>query len=121
MHPLALPHQPPIRFAQSVIAKEKDGVRVGVAFPSLPSLGMFIEAAAQSCAGLEDESGSSKEGFLLALKGIKLHQKAKELSYEIVVKKEYELGSMHYISFKVYRCGSEEEMASGHLTVALAP
>jgi len=117
---LNLPHQPPIRFAQNVIAKEDDGVRVAVSFPKAPSLGMMIEAAAQSCAGLEDENGSTKEGFLLALKGIKLHQKAKELSYEIVVKKEYELGSMHYIDFKVYSCANQEEVASGHLTVALA-
>jgi len=116
MTPLRLPHKAPVRFAKSILSKESSSsAKVAVEFAQIPSLAMLVEAAAQSCAALEDES---KEGYLLALKSIKLLIKPTKKSYEIAVSKEHDFGNMVYIRFEVV--DGEIEIANGYLTVALA-
>jgi len=115
MTPINLPHQPPIRFAKYIISKEEDSAKIFTEFPQLPSLAMLVEAAAQSCAALE--SGDNKEGYLLALKNIKLHEELTKNSYTIIVSKEHDFGNMIYVGFEVM--DGTVKVADGYLTVAI--
>ena len=100
MKDLKLPHQDPIRFAKHALSKEGDTYTVQVGFDSIPSLAMIVEAAAQSSAAFDE--GSSKMGFLVTLKNIKLLQKPESLEYLVKVTSGAQVDSLTYFSFETF-------------------
>ena len=116
MQELSLPHRDPIKFAKYIISQDETSARVQVEFDSLPSLGMLIESAAQSSAAIgEDES--SKMGFLVSLKNIKLlsHPTAKILEVEVV--NEHSMENMKMIQFNIFE--GEKSISSGSFMIAI--
>jgi len=75
MTELILPHQKPVRFASHVITRDGDYAIVQNDFGEIPSIGMIIEAAAQSTIAVALEEEIGRVGFLTTLKNVKLHTK----------------------------------------------
>lgn len=116
MIPLHLPHQEPVKFVHYILAKTQDTALVHTEFPSIPSIGMIAEAAAQSSGAFAGEE--TRLGFLVSLKNITLLEKPKALTYKIKVVKEFEMGAMH--SFGFVLLDGEIEVAKGNFVVALS-
>lgn len=74
MQEIVLPHQKPVKFASYIISKDGDDKAVVQnEFGQIPSIGMIIEAAAQSTIAVALEEELGRVGFLTTLKNIKLH------------------------------------------------
>ena len=112
-----IPHQKPIKFAQELLEVNENIAKVRCEFPSLPTLPMLFEAAAQSSAGFSQEK-ETKIGFLVSVKSIKLLEEARELEYIIKVEKKIEFGAVCEFFFEVFT-KDETEIASGVLTVMI--
>ena len=112
-----IPHQKPIKFAQELLEVNENIAKVRCEFPSLPTLPMLFEAAAQSSAGFSQE-GVAKVGFLVSVKSVKLLEEVTELEYTIKVEKKVEFGAICEFSFEVL---SKDELviANGVLTVMI--
>ena len=117
MKELALPHVAPIRFAKFVISKEDVVAVVRNEFATVPTLGMLIEAVAQSSAALADDDYAGNIGYLTTLKNVKLLKKPSLLEFDIEVTKEQQLGNFGYFSFEVRE--SDEPVATGSYMVVL--
>lgn len=115
MQELNLPHIEPIRFAKNILFKDATTARVAVVFPQTPSLAMMIEAAAQSTAAFSD--GSSKGGYLVGMKNVKLLNEASEKSLEVKVVLKHSLENMTLIEFEVEQ--KSLLLCKGSLTIAL--
>lgn len=112
-----LPHQEPIRFAQNIIKDEDDYKIVSCLFPSIPTLSMVSEAAAQSSASYAQEDDDAKMGFLISLKSIKLLKNLEECDYQIKIVKNFNFGIMTEFTFELIR--DNQIFVSGSLTVAI--
>ncbi len=115
MTELALPHLYPIRFAKYIISLDEDKAIVRSEFETIPSLGMLIEASAQSSAVFSDDGEQGKVGYLTLLKDVKLLTKPTSLRYDIEVILTYKAQGIGYISFKVDQ--DDETIATGILMV----
>jgi hypothetical protein len=113
MKELSLPHISPIKFAQKILFKEDTNARISLSFDELPSLGMMLEAAAQSSAAFGDTTKSG--GFLVSLKNIKLLKKPTKLALEVSLSNEHNLQDMSYFSFFIYE--GSEELVSGSFVI----
>jgi len=118
MKELALPHLAPIRFAKFVISRDGDKAIVRNEFSSIPSLGMFIEAAAQSSAAFADDAQKGQEGFLTLVKNVKLLAEPTSLEYDIAVTLAQKINNSGYLTFEVNQ--NDEIIATGTLMVTLA-
>ena len=83
------PHLPPVRFVKELIEADKKRAFAGVEFEEVPSIGMLIEAAAQSSSGIKDDDNDGRKGFLVTLKDIKLlyvedNNEARESTLEVL-------------------------------------
>ncbi|WP_128995725.1 hypothetical protein [Candidatus Marinarcus aquaticus] len=114
-----MPHLDPVRFAQSIIACEQSHATVKCEFPSIPTLSMFFEAAAQSSAAFAQD-GEAKIGFVISLKAIQLLNKMREQTAVLEVKKEVELGAVCEFSFMAYDASMQTKLAQGSFTVMLS-
>jgi len=110
-----IPHIPPIRFVKSLVSADEKKASVLVEFESIPSLAMFVEAAAQSSSAVIDDDKILKMGYLVTLKNIKLLQEPKDKTYIIDVYVESRLESFKFFSFKVF--SKNIEIANGSLSV----
>jgi len=117
MTELILPHLAPIRFAKYVISRDGDEAVVKNEFATIPSLGMLIEAAAQSSAALANEDEKGKVGYLTSLKNIKLLTQPTSLECEISVELTNRVNNIGYLSFEVNQ--SEVLIASGVFIVVV--
>lgn len=114
-----LPHLPPILFAKEVLSHVEKRATVRCAFPFLPTLPMFVEAAAQSTSAFSDSDTPTK-GFLVLIKDVSLHVKAHSLSCVIVLEVRLSLGNSSEFYFEVFddeALGSK--IASGSLMIVL--
>ena len=116
MQELELPHGDFLKFAKKILEKQHGTARVLIEFPKTPSLGMFIEAAAQSCAAL-NEHEEVQEAYLVALKSIKLHNPVTTKRYEVLLREEFTLEKMIYIKFEV--TDKDTKIVDGYLTIAI--
>ena len=117
MIPLNLPHQDPIKFAKYVISKNADiEAIVRIAFDTLPSLAMLVEAVAQSSAAFGE--GDAKMGYLVTIKNIELIQKATSLEYDAKIKSAHQIEQLSYFEFEVL--DREELIAKGEFIIALS-
>ena len=117
MTELVLPHQAPIRFAKYVLSKNDNVALVKNEFATPPSLGMLIEAAAQSGAAFADEDSKGRVGYLTTLKNIKLLAKPTSLEYNIKVTLTHQIENFGYLSFEVNQ--NEELIATGSFMVVI--
>lgn len=113
-----LPHKAPLVFAQEVLGKEGDTVKVKCLFPQLPTLAMFIEAAAQSSAGFNEE-GESAIGFLTMIQNIQKLAPLLCKTYFITVTKENEVGPYRKFFFSAYCNISKKEVVTGNFTLMI--
>ena len=114
-----LPHRKPLIFAKEVLLKKNDTVQVRCEFPMIPTLAMFIEAAAQSSVAFNSNSHSkAKIGFLTIANDVELLQKIKNLHFLFHLKKEVEVGSYIKFSFEVYD-DKKIKIASGKFTLLI--
>lgn len=106
-----LPHQKPVRFVNNIIDVEDDIALISCSFPTIPTLAMISEAAAQSSIAFSKDK-EEKIGFLITLKEIELLNDVMSLDYKIKIKKEISLGSLNEFSFelindnKIYAIGN---------------
>ena len=112
-----LPHQKPIRFAKSILKNEADYKIVSCVFPSIPTLAMVSEAAAQSSASYAQDNDAVKMGFLISLKNITLLKNLEECEYEIKIEKSFNFGIMTEFTFELMK--DNHVYVSGSLTVAI--
>jgi len=118
MYELILPHQDPVRFAKYVISRDGDEAFVKNEFFCVPSLGMYIEAAAQSSAALANEDEKGKVGYLTTLKNVTLLTKPTSLECTIKVVLTHRINNIGYLSFEVYEESSL--IASGVFIVVVS-
>ncbi|SFV61470.1 hypothetical protein MNB_SM-6-1410 [hydrothermal vent metagenome] len=84
----------------------------------MPTLGMLVEAAAQSSSGITNDDVNGRVGFVVSLKNIKLLQKPKSTIYQIDIKIDYKVENLKYLSFSIIN-NESKTVASGSLVIAL--
>ena len=114
---LALPHIAPIRFAKYVVSKDDSQAVVRNEFTTVPSLGMLIEAVAQSSAAFAEEDSKGNVGYLTTLRNVKLLTKPSSLEYNITITQTQQVANFGYFSFEVNQ--KEELIATGSFMVVL--
>lgn len=117
MSDFSLPHIAPIKFVDLLLSADEKNASVKVSFEQLPTLGMLIEAAAQSSSGIKDEANNGRMGFLVSLKNIKLLQDIKSDEYVINVELVHKLNDFQSIEFKVV--DNDEMIAKGTFAIIL--
>jgi len=114
---LILPHEAPVRFAKYVVWRDGDKAIVKNEFSTPPSLGMLIEAAAQSSAALAKEDEKGEVGYLTSLKNIKLLTKPTYLECDISIELTHRTSNIGYLSFEANQ--GETMIASGVFIVVV--
>lgn len=117
MSDFSIPHIPPVRFVKSLLQTDDKKASVQVAFEQIPSLGMLIEAAAQSSSGIKDEDNNGRSGFLVTLKNVKLLQKIQSKNYIVNISVDHKLKDFKSLSFSILE--KEEIVATGSLSIIL--
>ena len=113
-----LPHQEPLIFAKRVICKDTESATVLCEFEKVPTLAMFLEAAAQSTAAFASEE-KSPIGFLTMCKDIKLLAPLVEKNYHIQVTKDTEINTIKRFVFEVFDRSDNIKYVSGSLTIVI--
>ncbi len=115
-----LPHREPLIFAKDILLKEENTVQVRCEFSMLPTLAMFVEAAAQSSAAFNSDSHSkAKIGFLTMVNDVKLLEEIETLRFLFHLKKEVEVGPYKKFSFEVYDNNMHLKIANGKFTLLI--
>ena len=113
-----LPHGEALRFAKEVIRKELNSATVLCEFKEIPTLPMFIEAAAQSSAAFAP-SDEALIGFLVMSREVKLLAPLQEKSYHIKITHEAEIGTMKKFFFEAFDREEDVKYVSGSLTIVI--
>lgn len=101
-----------------MIRKDHGLVEVRCQFDTLPTLAMFIEAAAQSSAAFNVDE-EPKIGFLAIAKNVKLLDKVKEKVYTFRLKEEVEINQYKQFSFEAFRQNDNKKVVSGSFTLVI--
>ena len=115
---MKLPHGELLHFAQEVMARSEDSIEVHCVFNTLPSLAMFIEAAAQCSAGFEMDD-NIEFGFLTIAKNIQLLESITENEYLFVLHKEALVGEYSQYSFEAVALKTQVKVVAGSFTVMI--
>ncbi len=115
---MKLPHGELLHFAQEVTARREDSIEVHCIFNILPSLAMFIEAAAQCSAGF-DLDESIELGFLTMAKNIQLLEAIKESEYLFTLHKEALVGAYSQYSFEAVALKAKVKVVTGSFTMII--
>ncbi len=113
-----LPHQEPLLFAREILLKSDEKVEVLCIFPIVPTLPMFIEAAAQSSIAF-DQDDQIKIGFLTTVKEVMLLCDIEEKVYLFKLKKESDLMNYKQFLFEAYSKEKRIKTVSGHFTIVI--
>lgn len=115
-----LPHREPLIFAKEILLREDATVQVRCEFNRLPTLAMFIEAAAQSSAAFNSNGDNKmKTGFLTMASDVKLLGKIETFHFLFHLRKEVEVGSYKKFSFDVYEYNKHLKIVSGNFTLLI--
>ncbi len=115
-----LPHGEALLFAKEVLLKQGDTVKVRCEFSVLPTLAMFVEAAAQSSAAFNSDSDSkAKIGFLTMSNDVELLGKIETLHFLFLLKKEVEVGPYKKFSFEAYANNMHIKIVTGNFTLLI--
>lgn len=112
-----IPHQAPIRFAQSVITSSEKECLVNVSFETIPTLGMLLESAAQSSLAILDSDTNMEIGFLISLKNVKLLNPPKEKNLTARVELLSSIGRFKNKKFEIIE--NQNLIATGKFSVAI--
>ncbi len=112
---MKLPHREPLVYAKEVLTKNSDMVEVLCRFDTIPTLPMFVEAAAQSSSAFNLD-GQAKIGFLTMAKDVKLLNSIKKKSYVIKVEIKVEINNIKQFYFEVF---SNKKYVSGYFTLII--
>jgi len=117
MSDFLLPHLAPIRFVKSRLKTDETSTTVKVSFDELPTIGMLIEAAAQSSAGISDDKNNGRMGFLVSLKNVKLLQEIKSYEYIVNIELVSKLENFKSLKFEIFE--DEEMITKGSFAIIL--
>jgi hypothetical protein len=113
-----IPHIEPIRFVKSLISSDATTASVEIGFDTIPTIGMLVEATAQSSSGIKgDEAGDVRIGFLVTLKNIKLLQDIKSTKQIVNVKLEHKLDNYKSFFFSIVE--DDIIIATGSFAISL--
>ena len=87
-------------------------------FDTIPTLAMFVEAAAQSSSAFNSDQ-QSKIGFLTMAKNIKLLEEVNEKIYMFRLKKETAINQYKQFSFEAYSQENNVKVVSGSFTLVI--
>ncbi len=113
-----LPHQEPLLFAKEILLRSDEKVEVLCIFPIVPTLSMFIEAAAQSSAAF-NVNGEAKVGFLTMATDIESLSPIDNLEYIFNVYPESEVGSYKKFFFVAIDKNTHQKSVHGNFTLAM--
>lgn len=113
-----LPHLPPILFAIETLFCDGKTAKVLCEFPTLPTLAMFIEAAAQASSAFSNADAPTN-GFLVLIKDASLQLKAESLNCIVVLDIRLSLGNSTEFYFEVFEKEGGVMYASGALMIVL--
>ncbi len=111
-----LPHGEELRFAKEVIKREISSATVLCEFKEIPTLPMFVEAAAQSTAAFAP-SDKTLIGFLVMSREVKLLAPIQEKHYHFKITREAEIGTMKKFFFEAFNQQESIKYVSGSLTI----
>jgi len=117
MDDFSIPHLPPIRFVKTLIKADETSASVAVGFDEVPTLGMLIEAAAQSSSGIQDVENNERMGFVITLKNIKLLEDVNSKEFVVDVELVHKLDNFQSLSFTVFE--EKIKVATGGFSIAL--
>jgi hypothetical protein len=113
-----LPHKEPLLFAKEILLKSDEKVEVLCIFPMVPTLPMFIEAAAQSSAAFNVDM-EAKVGFLTMATDIEFLSSIDNLEYIFNIFPESEVGSYKKFFFVAIDRHTQEKSVQGNFTLAM--
>ena len=113
-----IPHQEPLIFAKEVLHKDDKTSQVLCKFDFVPTLAIFIEAAAQSSASFKDLK-KDQIGFLTTTKNIKKENDILSKEYIFNITLEIDLGNISKFSFEAFDTVNNIKTVSGEFTVVL--
>jgi len=113
----SIPHLPPIRFVKDLLKADETTASVKVGFDEIPTLGMLIEAAAQSSSGISDAENNGRMGFVITLKNVKLLQDVNSKEFVVHIKLVHKLDDFKSLSFSIFE--DETEVATGAFSIVL--
>ena len=117
MDDFSIPHLPPVRFVKTLIKADETSASVRVGFDEVPTLGMLIEAAAQSSSGIKDDENNGRMGFVITLKNIKLLQDVNSKEFIVNVELVHKLDDFKSLSFNIFE--DKTEVATGAFSIVL--
>lgn len=117
MTEISLPHTAPIKFVKSLLQTDERSAVVQIAYDELPSIGMLIEAAAQSSAGISDKENIGRMGFLVSLKNIKLLEEIKFYEYIVKIELVSKLDNFKSLRFEIF--DDDQMIAKGSFAIIL--
>lgn len=103
-----------------MIGKQDNIVDVLCTFNDIPTLAMFIEAAAQASSAFDlSNDVKPRIGFLTVAKDVKLLNDIKEKRYVIKVEIKVEINNIKQFYFEVFEEFSSVKCISGHFTLVI--
>jgi len=115
---MKLPHGKILLFAKEVVYKTEHVVDVHCKFGVIPSLAMFLEAAAQCTAGFSTQL-EAKLAFLTIGKELKLLEEINYMEYIFRIHKETQLGQYGQFRFEVREIVNSRKIAIGTFTLKI--
>lgn len=115
-----MPHKEPLIFAKEVLNKQDNIVDVHCIFKDIPTLAMFVEAAAQASSAFDVNNDiKPKIGFLTVSKDVKLLKDIKKKGYVIKVEIKAEINNIKQFYFEVFEELYDAKCVSGYFTIII--
>ena len=114
-----LPHLEPVIFAKEVIEIIDKNATVFCKFDTLPTLPMFIEAAAQGSSAFDIDSKKNKIGFITKVSEINLLNNIEGSDYLFKIKIEIEVANIKQFYFEAYDKVTNIKTVSGKITLLI--
>lgn len=115
---MKLLHQAPLIFAKEVLSINEKSAKVFCEFEQLPTIGMFIEAAAQGTAAFFQDK-DIKSGYLAQANNIELKDMISEKQYIIELEKQIEFENMAKYLFTIKNYSDKKLVCQGEVTVSV--
>jgi len=118
MPDFAIPHTAPLRFVKTLISTNEQNAQVEIAFDEIPTLGMLLEAAAQSSSGIANQNINGRVGFLVTLKNIKLLSEPNTQNFQVTTTLDHKIENYMYLTFSIL--DKSINIVTGSFVIALS-
>lgn len=116
---MKLPHLEPLIFAKEIVSLEDKRAEVICEFQEFPTFGVFIEAAAQSCAAFFQD-GEPKTGYLANVVNMELLDSIDQLQYIVTLEEIFCFDTLKKYAFFISEKKEKEKIVvKGEFTVAV--